>query len=585
MQVKVRNELIREEGKAKVLRGVLSKQLTEDPKDYFEWHYDLTIDLNKTTEKDMKLLINLFERHLDVRGSKTGIRDIKSWIDLKNHKLRTVKRVRDFEPVLIQYLKDVNGHRIYGHDNFDPDAILCYRVTEVKYHQKEVHNYSTTPERVEMTFVYKRFGIEKEESLTFWRKDIITYTPAEALIEMGFEAETEELRNQYLKDTKIYSKTHQQVGKQFIANGGGIDDTLDTEDDDYRRYRHISKGKSFVLKDQKVLVDTFMENEAKYEELAHESHVEDGAWWWSHIDGVIPDSEDEEEGDELEVADSEVNVEIPIHPHVVIFDLVRHFRLTTHINFLKPYVYDETLADKLVLDAQVKQLIETLVSGKSNFTDIIEGKSGGTVILLAGSAGTGKTLTAEVFAEYQNKPLYNVQASQLGLNPEDLEAELKRVLTRSARWDAILLIDEADVYVHKRGNNINQNAIVGVFLRVLEYHDATIFLTTNVPDIVDDAIISRCIAKIEYSYPTKEQQIKIFNIISKTSGIKIDSQIILDFVDKHHEYTGRDIKNIIKLGNLKSIADKKPIDLEMLEFIIRFNPSIKINKSKKENQN
>ncbi len=575
MQVTIRNELIRAIGKRSVTSGFLKKYKRENLDDYFEWSYDMDVDLNRSTDREMNQLIKLFEKHIDIRGSKTGIRDIRAWIDLKNHKLRTVKRVKDFEPVLIQYLKDVNGHRIYGHDDYDPDAILCYRVTEIKYKPKETHQYDTTPERVKMSFIFKRFGIERERTLTFWRKDIVTYTPAKALMEMGFKIETEPLRKQYLDDVKLYQKTHPQVGKQYIANGAGLDDTLDDQDDDYRRYRHHGKGKSFVMKNQRVVVDVFMENEAKYEELTHEGHVDDGAWWWSHIDGVIGEDEDKDQGDELEVAQTEVDVEVPIHPHVVVFDMIRHIRLTTHINFLKAYVYDETLADKLVLDKQVKELIETLVSGKSNFTDIIEGKSGGTVILLAGSAGTGKTLTAEVFAEYQKKPLYNVQASQLGLNPEELEEELKRVLTRSARWDAILLIDEADVYVHSRGNDINQNAIVGVFLRVLEYHDATIFLTTNVPDIVDDAIISRCIAKIDYQYPTKDQQIKIFTIISKTSNIKIGNQVILDFVKKHNEYTGRDIKNIIKLANLKSIADKKPIGLDILEFIIRFNPSIK----------
>ncbi len=580
MIITIRNELIREMGKPKLRASILKRFCREDVSDYFEWHYDMTIDLNTISEIDMNKIIKVCKNYESIRGTKTVIRDIKAWQDLKKHKLRTVKRVRDFEPVLIQYLKDVGGHRIYGHDSFDPDAILGYRVTEVKYKPKEVHNYDTTPEHIVMKIVYKRFGLEQDTTVTFWRKDIVTYTPDKALIEKGFRIETPELRKQYLDDIKRYTKIHMRVGKQYYANGGGRDDTLDGTEDDYRRYRRSGKGNPFVLADQKVVVDVFMENEGKYEELLGKGHVEDGAWWWSHIDGKIPNDEDkEDDGDELEVADSELNVEIPIHPHVVIFDLTRHIRMTTHINFLTEYVYDESLADKLVLDEEVKQLIETLVSGKSEFNDIIKGKSGGTVILLGGSAGVGKTLTAEVFAEYQHKPLYNVQASQLGLNPEELEKELKRVLRRSARWDSILLIDEADVYVHARGNDINQNAIVGVFLRVLEYHNATIFLTTNIPDVVDDAIISRCIAKIQYKYPTKKQQIKIWKIISKTSKIKIDDKVVLDFVEKYNDYTGRDIKNILKLSNLKAKADGKPIDMKLLEFIIRFNPSIKKKES------
>jgi len=580
MIITIRNEMIREMGKPKFKKSILTKFSREEVSEYFSWHYDMTIDLNKLSDKDMNKIIKVCQKYPNVRGTKTIIRDIKAWQDLKQHNLRTVKRVKDFDSVLIQYLKDIDGHRIYGHDSFDPDAVLSYRVTNVEYKPKQVHNYDTTPEHVVMTIVYKRFGLEQDTTVTFWRKDIITYTPDKALIEKGFRSETPDLRKQYLNDIKKYTKIHKQVGKQFMANGGGRDDTLDGSEDDYRRYRRSGKGEPFVLANQKIIVDVFMENEGKYEELLSHGHVEDGAWWWSHIDGKIGNvNDDEDEGDEYENPDAEVDVEIPIHPHVVIFDLTRHIRMTTHINFLKEYVYDESLADKLVLDDEVKQLIETLVSGKSEFNDIIKGKSGGTVILLGGSAGVGKTLTAEVFAEYQHKPLYNVQASQLGLNPVELESELKRVLRRSARWDSILLIDEADVYVHARGNDINQNAIVGVFLRVLEYHNATIFLTTNIPEVVDDAIISRCIAKIQYKYPTKEQQIKIWKIISKTSKIKIDDKVILEFVEKYNEYTGRDIKNILKLSSLKAKADGKPISMKMLKFIIRFNPSIK----KKEN--
>jgi len=442
LKFKVKNELIKKEGKAKVRNGFLINFMEDrDLNDYFEWYSDLEVDLLRLTESEMKKFIKLFERHIDIRGSKTGIRDIKAWIDLKNDKLKTVKRVKDFDSYLTQYLNTINGHRIYAHDKFDPDAILCYRVTSIDYHVKETHNYSTTPEHVTVTLVYKRFGIEYEQTLTFWRKDIITYTPPQALIEFGFEPETKELRDQYLADTKRYTSVHSQIGKQYIANGGGLDDTLDDEEDDHRRYRHIKKGKSYKFVNSQVLIDSFLEDEAAYEELSHETHVDDGAWWWSRIGGKVKEDEDEDDGDELEYPPEEVNVEIPIHPHVVVFDLLRHVRLTTHINFLKEYEYDENLADKLIIDPNVKRLIEVLINTDSDFKDIVKNKSGGKVMLLAGAAGVGKTLTAEVFAEYQKKPLYNVQASQLGLNPEELETELKRVLTRAAKWDAILLID------------------------------------------------------------------------------------------------------------------------------------------------
>ena len=48
---------------------------------------------------------------------------------------------------------------------------------------------------------------------------------------------------------------------------------------------------------------------------------------------------------------------------------------------------------------------------------------------------------------------------------------------RAQRWGAVMLIDEADVYIKRRDDDITMNAVVGVFLRVLEY-----FNGLSVPD-------------------------------------------------------------------------------------------------------
>lgn len=575
MKLKLKNALVKVIGFAKLEKYGCDKE------DHLHWYSDLFIDLSKLDDKECEKIIHLIEPYQEIRGTKTAIRDIQTWLDLKNKKLVKVKRVRDFEGALSQYLKDVEGHRVFEKDSYDADALLCYRVTNVKYVEKEVHNYSTTPEHVVMKIIYKKFGINREVEIDFWGDDIRFKTIPEILGTKGFQVENTELRNQYLLDVKRFHDIKDQIGRQFIADGSGKDESLDDKDDE-RYYRKHRSGKAFSFQNNRILIDIFVEDPAKYAELQHSNRVDDGRWWWTTYGNKIDEDSREDDADEEEYGETVEQAEIPIHPHVVIFDLARHLRLVTHVNYLQEYIYDEKLADKLVLSKEVKDLIEILVRFKEGgFVDIVKGKSGGTVILLSGLAGVGKTLTAEVFAEYLKKPLYTVQASQLGLKPEELEDELKKVLGRAERWDAILLIDEADVYVHERGNDINQNAIVGVFLRVLEYHDTTLFLTTNRPDIVDDAIASRCIAKIDYKYPTSEQQKEIWGIISSTAKISIEKSVIDEFVEKHSQYSGRDIKNLIKLVNLKSLSDKKPIDVEMIEFIAKFNPTLLKNQENK----
>lgn len=56
------------------------------------------------------------------------------------------------------------------------------------------------------------------------------------------------------------------------------------------------------------------------------------------------------------------------------------------------------------------------------------------------------------------RPLYRLDTSDLGMDPTKLEGNLKTALDLCTRWDAILLLDEADVFLEKRtSSNLTQN--------------------------------------------------------------------------------------------------------------------------------
>jgi hypothetical protein len=42
-----------------------------------------------------------------------------------------------------------------------------------------------------------------------------------------------------------------------------------------------------------------------------------------------------------------------------------------------------------------------------------------------------------------------VSAGELGLEPEFVDKNLSRILELSHRWDAVLLLDEADVFLQR----------------------------------------------------------------------------------------------------------------------------------------
>ena len=147
----------------------------------------------------------------------------------------------------------------------------------------------------------------------------------------------------------------------------------------------------------------------------------------------------------------------------------------------------------------------------------------------------GKTLSAQVFSEQNKRPLYEIQCAQLGIQPNEVEKNLREALLRARRWNAVLLINE----------DIVQNAIVGVFLRLLESLDGVCFLTTNKGTIIDDAIYSRAIVHLKYDYPDKDGRNAIFTDQAKLQGLQLPADVARALADKH-KLSGRDIRKLRK---------------------------------------
>jgi SpoVK/Ycf46/Vps4 family AAA+-type ATPase len=154
--------------------------------------------------------------------------------------------------------------------------------------------------------------------------------------------------------------------------------------------------------------------------------------------------------------------------------------------------------NSLVLGAKHKTLIRSLTMQHKRraelFDDIVAGKGKGLIGLLSGSPGCGKTLTAEAIAELTFRPLYVVSAGELGTTATDVDKNLTQILELARTWDAVLLLDEAEVFLQKRTpSDINRNALVSIFLRQLEYYKGILILTTNMVQTCDPAFESESI--------------------------------------------------------------------------------------------
>eukprot|EP00834_Sanchytrium_tribonematis_P007667 NODE_731_length_4356_cov_0.328870.p1 type:complete len:645 gc:universal NODE_731_length_4356_cov_0.328870:2750-816(-) len=232
---------------------------------------------------------------------------------------------------------------------------------------------------------------------------------------------------------------------------------------------------------------------------------------------------------------------------------------------LKPIKFNDSAFNELVLDPKRKRLIRALVRfGGDQVQDIIEGKSGGSIFLLHGPAGVGKTLTAEAIAEVLHKPLYYVTMGELGTDPTTMEQRLAEILELCSGWNALTLIDEADVFLEKRdSNDILKNAMTCVMLRLLEYHPGILFLTTNRVTEFDPALESRVTVALKYTSLTPQARSQVW----KNMTARVNCEVKELNYEKLGEYplNGRQIKNAVRLAVALAMDSKEPLDQDLIE--------------------
>jgi hypothetical protein len=371
-------------------------------------------------------------------------------------------------------------------------------------------------------------------------------TIAEVLAAKGFLRETPELLAAYDASAQRYFDWRGHYGHQFSGTGMAFiaeDPTATHRDVDWTRKDQVvlstSDAKARLVNDEGILPPRGVGLESPGDILAP----------YLRRASKSSDFDFEEECKALDAAmPPGLFKSLPIHAYLFLFHLELHQHLWVHTDDIAPYVYDPDLKHKLVLPSEQTELIDILTAEMDVLQDdVVKGKGGGTTVLCAGPPGVGKTLTAEVYAEVTGRPLYRVHSGQLGLSVAAMESALKEALTRAQRWGAVMLIDEADVYIRQRSDDMTANAVVGVFLRVLEYFDGLLFLTTNRIDDIDEAIVSRCIALIRYHAPDQLARERIWKVMSEQFALTLAPELITQLAQRFPQASGRDIKGLAKL--------------------------------------
>ncbi|KAF5701291.1 TOB3 (member of AAA-ATPase family) [Fusarium mundagurra] len=268
------------------------------------------------------------------------------------------------------------------------------------------------------------------------------------------------------------------------------------------------------------------------------------------------------------------------------------------IELVSDVIWSSTAFDQLVLPHDYKRIIQAFVgakmSGLDNFDDVIKGKGRGIIMLLSGEPGTGKTLTAEsgnyhdvlelqyrslisslLVAEIMQRPLYNMSAAELGDVAQEVEQKLDCALELSTRWGAVLLLDECDVFLECRTtSDIKRNKLVSIFLRLLEYFEGVMFLTTNRVSAFDPAFESRIHLTIHYpnlDYTSRLHIWKTFvNIGADGNSLSEDELDELAGV----ELNGRQIKNVVKTARLLATHEKTRLAMGHISTVLRIKKGL-----------
>ena len=144
-----------------------------------------------------------------------------------------------------------------------------------------------------------------------------------------------------------------------------------------------------------------------------------------------------------------------------------------------------------------------------------------------------------------------------------------------AKIKVVVLLDEADVFLEERGQaDFQRNALVSVFLRVLEYNSGIMILTSNRVGTFDEAFKSRIQLALHYENLTVAQQRKIWrNFLNRSKELddsNVDFEDLTDHIDDlaKHDMNGRQIRNAITTARQLAQFKQKKFAYTHLKHVI-----------------
>ncbi|SDI75628.1 ATPase family associated with various cellular activities (AAA) [Chryseobacterium taeanense] len=173
---------------------------------------------------------------------------------------------------------------------------------------------------------------------------------------------------------------------------------------------------------------------------------------------------------------------------------------------------EEISLNDVFLEAHNKEQLTQLIKENNYATELQKyGLPVNNKVLLEGSSGCGKTMTAKAIANALGKNiiilnLSNIVSSRIG----ETSQNIKMIFDKAARERSVLFLDELDQIGKARGSDDKDvgemRRLVNTLIQLIDYYpeNALLLCATNHPEIIDTALIRRFQLKIKYEMPSKE---------------------------------------------------------------------------------
>lgn len=225
---------------------------------------------------------------------------------------------------------------------------------------------------------------------------------------------------------------------------------------------------------------------------------------------------------------------------------------------------DATFDDVGGLDGVKQRLTELLVTPVEHpevFAEMGVKRTPG--ILLAGDAGTGKSLLAEAVANESGATLLSIEGSEVFSEwvgkSESYLSQVFRIARRTT--PAIVLIDNLESLAGTRseGNTGSvsgrvTNQLLTELDRIREEGGVTVIGTTSRPDLIDDALLSpgRFAERVDVPLPSRSDRVEILQTLLRDTATDLGDDDLDEVAGRTDGWTGAGLASLVR--NAKLVA-------------------------------